>query len=134
MLHCFTPTPLQKATTVKPWMNVNVFLAKPEADKATPVKVWGFTHNPLQGIVEARNRYYSGYAVCELIPPCLTWRENLVHKNGWDVWIRTTIARPKFSCPTIGRHPKNYSALPGTFVFSCSYASKIRFCRYSLKD
>ena len=26
--------------------------------------------------------------------------------SNWDVWTRTTIARPKFSCPTIGRHPK----------------------------
>ena len=27
---------------------------------------------------------------------------------GWDVWIRTTIARSKFSSPTIGRRPKFY--------------------------
>ncbi len=34
------PTPLQKATAVKPWMN-DVILAKREMDKATPIKVWG---------------------------------------------------------------------------------------------
>jgi len=39
----FTPTPLEKATAVKPWMNRDVLLAKPETNKATPVKVWRFT-------------------------------------------------------------------------------------------
>ncbi len=39
----FTPTPLQKATAVKPWMNAAILSRKRETDKATPVKVWRFT-------------------------------------------------------------------------------------------
>jgi hypothetical protein len=38
-----TPTPLQKATAVKPWMNAIILSRKRETGKATPVKVWRFT-------------------------------------------------------------------------------------------
>jgi hypothetical protein len=35
----FTPTPLQKATTVKSWINTAILSRKRETDKAIPVKV-----------------------------------------------------------------------------------------------
>jgi hypothetical protein len=47
----FTPTPLQKATAVKPWMNAIILSRKRETGKTTPVKVWRFTLPAAQSLV-----------------------------------------------------------------------------------
>jgi len=51
------PTPLQKATAVKPWMNAIILSRKRETGKATPVKVWRFT-DIISGLIEKLNRFY----------------------------------------------------------------------------